>query len=127
MSLMAHVFFRAGVFDSSFPPLRGKVSTEAAQQRRRTEGGRDVKRRRERWYGSQRIELIGRGHMSKLASTNVTRKRLAAGGVRAALLCPTAALWLPPTAGAAPPPAAAPAGDWRGYGYDVTGRRFSPL
>src|SRR6266700_368548 len=71
--------------------------------------------------------------MSKLASTNITSKRLAAGGVLAALLCTSAALWqLTPTAGAAATAGAAPApavveGDWRGYGYDVTGRRFSPL
>jgi quinoprotein glucose dehydrogenase len=65
--------------------------------------------------------------MSKLASMNITRKRIAAGGILAALLCTGAALWPQITAGAAPAPAAAPAGDWRGYGYDVTGRRFSPL
>ncbi|MEA2824424.1 MAG: hypothetical protein QOF03_906 [Alphaproteobacteria bacterium] len=63
--------------------------------------------------------------MSKLASTNITRKQLAAGGILAALLC-TAALWPQLTAGAAQAPAVA-SGDWRGYGYDVTGRRFSPL
>lgn len=63
--------------------------------------------------------------MSKLASTNVMRKRLAAGGALAALLC-GAALWPQITAGAAPAPAVTQ-GDWRGYGYDATGRRFSPL
>src|SRR5258708_19214714 len=65
--------------------------------------------------------------MSKLASTNITRKRLAAGGVLAALLCTGAALWPQITAGAVSAPAAAPAGDWRGYGYDATRRRFFPL
>src|SRR5229473_1924559 len=65
--------------------------------------------------------------MSKLASTNIMRKRLAVGGVLAALLCTGAALWPQITAGAASAPAAVPAGDWRGYGYDATGRRFSPL
>ena len=69
------------------------------------------------------------GHMSRFAS-NITRKRLAAGGILAALLCTGAALWPQITAGAAPAgaaPAVAPTGDWRGYGYDATGRRFSPL
>jgi quinoprotein glucose dehydrogenase len=65
--------------------------------------------------------------MSKFTSTNTTRKRLAAGGILAALLCTGAALWPQITAGAAPAPGAPPAGDWRGYGYDATGRRFSPL
>lgn len=65
--------------------------------------------------------------MSRFASTNIMRKRLAAGGILAALLC-TAAVWpqLTPTAGAAQGPAVVQ-GDWRGYGYDATGRRFSPL
>jgi glucose dehydrogenase len=73
----------------------------------------------------------GRGvvTMSKLVSTNMTRKRLAAGGILAVLLWTGAALWPQITAGAAPAPAVAPglSGDWRGYGYDATGRRFSPL
>jgi len=69
--------------------------------------------------------------MSKSGSANITRKQIAAVGILAVLLG-TAALWPQLTAGAAPAgpnPAlgAATAGDWRGYGYDSSGRRFSPL